>query len=178
MVEKAAYSPSAPWPANAAGTGSSLQRAALLDYANDPINWFAAAPTPGTLSLQTSQDVDGDGLPDVWEMGNGTDPYTADGNQDADGDGYSNYAEWLAGTDPQDAASYLRLTAATTGTSAVTLGFEAMAGRSYTLLGTLFLNDPAWFTVTNLTAAATNRVIQINPIVTGSQFYRVVTPAQ
>lgn len=178
MVEKVSYLPAAPWPANATGTGQSLQRAVLLNYANDPINWFAAAPTPGTLSPQTSQDVDGDGVPDVWEMANGTDPFKADANQDPDGDGFSNYAEWIAGTNPQDAGSCLKLNAATAGNNAVALSFQAMAGRSYTVLGSPSISAPTWLSVTNVATAATNRIIQINQAATGSQFYRVVTPSQ
>ena len=32
------------------GTGNSLQRRTALEYGNDPINWIAAAPTPGSAS--------------------------------------------------------------------------------------------------------------------------------
>jgi hypothetical protein len=35
------------WPADADGNGPSLQRLVLDEYGNDPINWVAAAPTPG-----------------------------------------------------------------------------------------------------------------------------------
>jgi len=177
MVEKVSYLPAAPWPV-AAGNGLSLQRTALLNYANDPTNWFVAAPTPGTLSAQTSQDVDGDGLPDVWEMLNGTDPFQADSNQDPDGDGFSNYAEWVAGTNPQDANSYLKLEVAAAGTHAIALSLNAVAGHSYTILSALSVNAPVWLTVTNLAAVSTNRVVLINQPTTGSQFFRVVTPGQ
>ena len=39
------------WPAGTSGTGLSLQRRTLQVYGNDPINWFAAAPTAGTVIL-------------------------------------------------------------------------------------------------------------------------------
>ena len=61
QTDKVAYRPVAPWPVSAAGTGSSLQRATLLAYGNDPANWFVAAPTPGSILSPASQDVDGDG---------------------------------------------------------------------------------------------------------------------
>jgi len=151
MVEKVSYRPLPPWPGSAAGTGQSLQRATLLEYANDPINWFAAAPTAGTLSPQTSQDVDGDG--------------------------FTNYAEWLAVTDPHNAGSFLQLNATKSGASTVTLSFTAMADRSYTLLSAPVADAVIWFPVTNLTAVASNRIISISQPAVGSQFYRVVTPA-
>jgi hypothetical protein len=177
MVEKVSYRPLAPWPSFAAGTGQSLQRATLLDYANDPINWFAATPTAGSLSPQTSQDVDGDGIPDLWEMLNATDPFVSDGTLDPDGDGFSNYAEWLAGTNPHDAGSSLKLNATKSGASTVTLSFQAMADRSYTLLSASVADAVVWFPVTNIMAVASNRTISVIKPATGSQFYRVVTPA-
>lgn len=47
LVEKVSYQTANGWPATAAGTGNSLQRQRLTAYANDPINWIAAAPTAG-----------------------------------------------------------------------------------------------------------------------------------
>ncbi len=50
--------------------------------------------------------MDGDGMPDSWEIQNGLDPYRYDAHLDADGDGWSNYAEFQAGTDPTDPDSH------------------------------------------------------------------------
>ena len=47
MVEKVHYLDHAPWPTNADGGGSSLQRHTLSAYANEPTNWFASTPTAG-----------------------------------------------------------------------------------------------------------------------------------
>ncbi len=51
-------------------------------------------------------DTDGDGLPDQWEVENLTDPLRADGihgaNGDPDGDGLLNKDEMRLGTDPQN----------------------------------------------------------------------------
>jgi hypothetical protein len=48
LVEKIHYQASAPWPTNAAGRGAALNRRGAGDYANEPTNWVAAAPSPGT----------------------------------------------------------------------------------------------------------------------------------
>jgi hypothetical protein len=53
LADKVKYADSAPWPvladgSPANGVGYSLQRRVLSDYANDPVNWIAASPTPGS----------------------------------------------------------------------------------------------------------------------------------
>ena len=47
-VDEVRYNDKAPWPPGADGGGPSLQRKVALAYGNDPINWEAARPTPGT----------------------------------------------------------------------------------------------------------------------------------
>jgi len=49
LVEQIDYQPGAPWPANADGGGSSLQRRFPNAFGNDPTNWVAALPTAGSL---------------------------------------------------------------------------------------------------------------------------------
>ena len=176
-VEKVAYKPVAPWPAAAAGTGLSLQRLTLLAYANDPANWFAASPTPGGLSPQTSQDVDGDGVPDLWEMSHGTDPFVADAGEDRDGDGYTNYQEWLAGTDPLDAQSHLRFESIVPAGETVVVRFTAAAGRTYSLLGAPTPDPVLWLKLADIPAAATNRRVEIEQPISGTTFFRLTVPA-
>jgi hypothetical protein len=53
MIDEVAYELGAPWPTNADGLGSSLQRLALNAYGNDPANWTGAAPTAGQINAHS-----------------------------------------------------------------------------------------------------------------------------
>jgi hypothetical protein len=105
LVDEVEYDDAFPWPVEADGAGSSLQRNRPYQYGNDPVNWRAAAPSPGRPNAvgSTFVDADGDGLSDTWETANGVTSPSAD----ADGDGHSNYEEFLDGTNPQSSASRL-----------------------------------------------------------------------
>jgi hypothetical protein len=48
LVDRIDYLPTNPWPATASGTGASLQRVNSSAFGNDPANWVAAGPSPGT----------------------------------------------------------------------------------------------------------------------------------
>ena len=48
LVDKVKYRDDFPWPAGADGLGFSLQRRVEFAYGNDPTNWVAASPTPGS----------------------------------------------------------------------------------------------------------------------------------
>ncbi len=48
LVDRVEYSDSGPWSSLADGIGNSLQRRAAAQYGNDPVNWFAGQPTPGS----------------------------------------------------------------------------------------------------------------------------------
>jgi hypothetical protein len=50
-VEKVEYNDTAPWPVEADGLGSALQRLHVQGYGNDPTNWVASAPTPGSVFI-------------------------------------------------------------------------------------------------------------------------------
>lgn len=175
MVEKVSYRPNPPWPGVAVGV--SLQRAELLSYANEPRNWYAAEPTPGVAGPATSADVDRDGLPDPWELDNGTDPLEPDSEADPDADGFSNRQEFLAGTHPNNSASALRFDSATAKSGSVLLSFTAVANRSYSILSATTPDSPVWITVTNIPAGLDNHTATIEQSTAASRFYRLRTPA-
>jgi len=47
-IDRVNYDDEAPWPIEADGGGSSLQRITPEDYGNDIVNWQATSPTPGS----------------------------------------------------------------------------------------------------------------------------------
>lgn len=49
-VDSVRYRSAAPWPTEANGRGPSLQRRALDQYGDDPVNWFTSGMTPGRLN--------------------------------------------------------------------------------------------------------------------------------
>nr|WP_319395378.1 S8 family serine peptidase [uncultured Desulfobacter sp.] len=54
----------------------------------------------------TAADTDEDGMPDGWEVDNTLDPLTDDSTLDLDDDTYTNVQEYLAGTDPADGSDH------------------------------------------------------------------------
>lgn len=102
VVDRVNYGDSFPWPTEADGAGSSLQRRRTYAHGNEPANWKATSPSPGRANVagSTFVDLDQDGLPAEWEQANAlSDANAADAGQDRDGDGHSNYEEYLDGTD-------------------------------------------------------------------------------
>jgi hypothetical protein len=176
-IEAVRYNDRAPWPPAADGGGPSLQRLQPSAYGNEPLNWIAAAPTPGQVNL--NGDSDGDGLPDAWEQIHGTLVNVPDAGDDPDGDGLTNWQEYLAGTHPNDSASTLRLDAHGTA-GGLTLEFFAASNRTYSILFKLTLDAGVWNVLTNISAHPTNRnaTVLILPAEAQNQFYRLVTPAQ
>ncbi len=177
LVEKVVYADRAPWPTNADGHGFSLQRVSPTGYANDPTNWVASAPTPGPSG--SGNDSDADGMPDDWEVANGFNPNDpADAGLDADADGLSNRDEYLAGTNPRNAASGLRLAASGT-MPTVSLRFEAVAGRTYTVLYSDTLPG-AWQRLQDVPAQPASGAVTVTDgsiAVRPQRFYRLVSPA-
>ncbi len=179
LVDKVNYLPAAPWPAGAAGTGSSLQRLVGGAYGNDPASWIVAAPTAGNANSANPFDVNSDGLPDAWQMqnfGSITDPQAAP-TADPDGDGFNNLQEYLAGTNPQNAADFLRLNSVNISGGAISLRFTAVAGKTYSVLWNDDLKNGAWTKLVDVSAQSITGPITVNDPVSGNnaqRFYRLV----
>jgi PKD repeat protein len=54
LVDRVVYGDTLPWPSEADGDGSSLERRVAADYGNDPENWGASNPVDGTPGLANS----------------------------------------------------------------------------------------------------------------------------
>lgn len=177
-VDAVRYNDKSPWPAGADGSGLSLQRLQPSGFGNEPLNWTAEAPTPGTLA--GSGDSDGDGLPDAWEQANGTLVFVPDADVDLDGDGFSNWQEYLAGTLPNDPASALRIRQITAAVDHVVLQFLAASNHTYSVLYKSSLADPAWLKLLDCSSDPTERILNTTNFTSDVDvgFYRLVTPAQ
>ena len=153
------------WDFGNGQTGSGVTTQAVYD---------AAGTYVATLTV-TLGDADGDGLPDAWEMANGTNPNVPDASADPDGDGHSNWQEYLAGTSPTNAASVLRLTAEFTSDGEPLLSFPAVSNHAYSLLGAAALGQD-WLPLTNISAVPTNRLLWITNAPADTRFFRLLTP--
>ncbi len=135
-------------------------------------------PTPGGMNRFTD-DRDGDGMLDAWELANGLDPDDPlDALVDADGDGMGNRDEFRAGTDPGSAASVLALEAMWDG-GVLKLTFTAQADRTYTLQARPSLDEP-WGSVQNMAGAPGIRRMEwldAGAGASGMRYFRVLTPA-
>ncbi|HEX5220958.1 MAG TPA: lamin tail domain-containing protein [Verrucomicrobiae bacterium] len=174
------YTDDAPWPTgDADGGGLSLQRLALNLYGNEPLNWIEAAPTPGADNSTSAPDTDGDGIPDAAEDAMGLDRHNAlDAGYDPDFDGMTNLQEYLAGTDHLNSESNLKLDGIVVNGN-VTLSFEALANRTYSVLYSGSLINPTWTKLADIPAQSeAQQVYLVDPQAAAtSRFYRLVTPA-
>ncbi|HKX62505.1 MAG TPA: thrombospondin type 3 repeat-containing protein, partial [Verrucomicrobiae bacterium] len=175
VVDDVRYYDKAPWPPAADGGGASLQRIGASAFGNDPANWRAGVPSPGRDYV--NGDADGDGLPDDWEILNGTNPSFADADEDPDGDGLTNAEEHAAGTSPNDPGSTLRVDEVTADGTQVVLTFHRAADRAYRVLYKNSLTDPAWLKLTDVPASGTAGAMTVTDTAPPAlRFYRIVTP--
>ena len=150
-----------------------------------------AAPLVLAIGSATSQvavltvtgvDRDGDGMPDAWEIANGTNPDAADAGADPDIDGLTNFQEYLAGTGPTNALSVLRIDSISlVGGSATTrLTFNALSNRTYTVQWRQSLDSGTWQKLADVVALSSDGVVSVTNATAGSNahYYRLVTPQQ
>lgn len=175
VVERIDYQDAAPWPTAADGTGPSLQRIDALAYGNDPINWQAVLPTPGTAGA-SSTDADNDGLPNDWETAYGLNPNDpSDAAVDSDGDGMTNLQEYFAGTNPRNPASVFKAVVRFNGAAGLVLEFSAVAGKPYRVEVTEAVGLIPWRTLADLAPAPSDHVAQVPIGAVGlARFFRVI----
>jgi len=98
---------------------------------------------------------------------------------DPDGDTHTNYQEYITGTHPRDGASFLRVSPIDHATGSVTLEFNTVAGRAYSILWRDFAESGAWIKLTDVPSAGTTQPVQLVDDTLGSRtqrYYRIVTP--
>lgn len=166
--------------AGATGTGQSVHRA-NNSFAEEPLSWTAAPPTPGVYAGESS-DADNDGLPGDWENAHGLSDNSATGANgaegDPDGDGLTNTQEYQIGTHPNDASSALKFSAVAKLTDA-TLMMSAAEGRSYSVLYRTNLATGSWSKLMDVPEGSARTVTITDPAPQqATRFYRLVSPAQ
>jgi hypothetical protein len=180
LVEQVDYLSALPWPTNAAGTGSSLQRQIAANFADDPANWFVAAPTAGRLNTTNAFDADSDGLSDAWEVqyfGAINNP-NATPNADPDGDGFTNLQEYYSGTNPVDPNSSLKINDVNVASGIAAIRFNAIAGRTYSIQYRGEVQSGPWLKLVDVPAQGSTGFVTVNDPTIGPdpRFYRLVTP--
>jgi hypothetical protein len=136
-------------------------------------------PNSASPAAPNYLDSDGDGMPDGWEIENGLNPgEPSDAYQDSDEDGVSNLGEYIAGTNPNDPNSVLKLEL-NYKNGYLTLTFNAVSQRSYSVIKTETVGAFRWSVITNIAPNPLPREIQIPLYNSNSQreFYRLITPA-
>jgi Tol biopolymer transport system component len=124
-------------------------------------------------SSTSNGDSDHDGLDDTWEMANFGN-LAANPSEDADQDGLSNLQEYLNGTDPKDAGSVLAFTGSVKGDGALTLNWKSTSGKKYQLQHKADLGAATWEDVGfPVTAGGSSANSQVQMNTTGSEFYRI-----
>ena len=141
----------------------------------------SAVSASGILTVITSVDTDGDGIPDWWMQqyfGHATGQAgdkSLTGN-DADGDGMSNLDEYRAGTGPRSPASVLRVTAISVDGAGAHITFASLAGKNYRLEYKNNVSDASWTLVAANIPGSSGTTTAPDPAAVGMvrRFYRVL----
>jgi hypothetical protein len=140
---------------------------------------IAGSANSTNAALTVLADLDGDGMPDAFELSFFGSTTNASASVDTDGDGMSNLQEFLAGTDPTNALSYLKLEPlAWAGASNVLLQFGAVSNRNYTIEFRDSLETGGWSNLFTIPAVNSNRVMALtNAVATPMRVYRIAIPS-
>ncbi|HAV65204.1 MAG TPA: hypothetical protein DCY13_22885, partial [Verrucomicrobiales bacterium] len=99
---------------------------------------------------------------------------------DPDLDTHTNYQEFISGTLPRDGTSYLKVSPMDRTNGSVTLEFQAVAGRSYSVLWRDFAESGTWIKLRDVPASGITQPLQMVDDTLGGRpqrFYRIVTPS-
>jgi len=83
----------------------SFQAADAGDYSCEVTSGASTPSAVASLTLADPEDLDGDGLPDDWELLYFGSTDASDGSQDSDGDGVLDFFEYIYGSNPTDPTS-------------------------------------------------------------------------
>ena len=184
-MDEVSYSNQSPWPTGSSASGAPIQRVSASGYGDDPANWQTASPSPGQYAPTGPIDTDQDGLPDDWETAAGLDLTQQrrrkwSGRRSGQGRAHQSPGVLLAGTNPKDPASALAFTAADVSPSEITLGFNAVPGRTYTVLYRESPQAGQWLKLADVQASAVGgftTVADTTIAAAPARFYRLATPA-
>jgi len=154
---------SGPVRSRAATVGTMMRVQALVEGVDEGLSpsptW--ATPSAGTLQRRDytlGEDVDGDGIPDAWELwmmelnpnagedGEPCDIASFNPDGDCDRDGMSNLQEFLAGTDPFSATELFSIVnfRQVPGTSLAAITFKTSVDRLYNVLVSETPDGSSW----------------------------------
>lgn len=137
---------------------------------SDPL--LASSRPPFFNAAPAGEDLNANGLSDVWELWSGA--WSLTPSADTDGDGMTNLAESRAGTDPLDAASHLHLDLTQPNAATLQLRWPAVAHKRYRLMQSPTLS--LWNATSGTASTAGGEMVQSvpSPVVSGLPrlFYR------
>ena len=183
VEDSVTYSATAPWPANAKGTGRSLQRVNAFLYGDQSANWNVF-PGTDTVNMTTAgrrssigaTDQDSDLMPDDWELHYQFDPFDpADANEDANGDGITNLQHYLNGTNPreQKVKTPVEITAVLLNDT-IQISFTALANNAYEVQ--VSDNSETGWTVWQEVDSGDERKVEFtDSLLNNTRYYRVLT---
>ena len=133
-------------------------------------NFTLTTIVPGNTA---TNDVDGDGIPDYWEIAHFGGATNSMALIDSDGDNVVNIDEYVAGTDPNDKFSYFRINSISAEGDQKTIWVTSVLGRRYGVGWKQTLNDLAWTWTTNRVPATGGYIGIPNTNSLNKAFYRL-----